>query len=457
MRISDLDGRQVAIWGWGREGQAAHAAVRRRLPNQPLTLLCRPEEVAAACAVGDPLLVIETAIDGDRLAGFDVVIKSPGISPYHEPADTALRRGACLIGGTGLWFAENPEARTLCVTGTKGKSTATALIAHLLRAAGLRTALAGNIGLPLLELLDVEPPPQAWAIELSSFQTCEARAPEVAVVLNLFPEHLDWHGSVQRYYADKLALIERARPRIAVLPADPSMAVQVPAGVEPRWFGTGDGWHMSGQHLHRGRQRVADLAGLALPGGHNRSNVCAALTAVEAFGLDARALVPSLFDFRALPHRLQTLGTCGGIVCINDSIATTPHASIAALDTLAGQPLAVIVGGFDRGVDWTPFLTRIEQAPPLAVITHGQNGPRIHALLDSAARAGRFRLIAAEDLVAAVAAGRSVLAGAGVLLLSPGAPSFPRYRDYVERGRHFAALCGFDPDAITAIPGLGIA
>ena len=458
MRISGLEGQRVALWGFGREGRAAYAVLRRHLPTQPLTVFCSPEESESLRVLGDPLTTVETAVTPEALAAFDQVIKSPGISPYRSPAPEALALGARFTSGTALWFAEHPGARTLCVTGTKGKSTVTALVAHLLRAAGLRTALAGNIGLPLLELIDAEPAPDAWAIELSSFQTRAAMRPTVALVLNLFPEHLDWHGGDERYFADKLALVEQAQPGIAVLnAADPRLAGLAAGERAWRWFNRGDGWHPRGSGLYRGERRVLDLSTLALPGAHNRGNVCAALAAVEALGLDAVALVPAVLDFQPLPHRLQVLGERAGVTCINDSIATTPEASIAALDALEGRQVAIVLGGFERGVGWERFVSRLAHDPPLAVITQGQNGPRIHALLQPIAAPHRFSLFQAGDLAEAVPIGFDVLRGGGVLLLSPGAPSFPGYRDYVERGRHFAALCGFDPDAISAIPGLGIA
>lgn len=458
MRISGLEGRRVALWGFGREGQAAHAALRRRLPQLPLTVFCAPEEAATVGALGDPLLSVDGEVDAGKLAAFDAVIKSPGISPYREPAEQALSRGACFLGGTGLWFAENPQARTLCVTGSKGKSTTTALIAHLLRAGGHRTALAGNIGLPLLALLDVEPAPEFWAIELSSFQAGEAVAPEVAVLLNLFPEHLDWHGNPDRYYRDKLALLYQGQPRHAVLNAgDPHLAALAPAGPQLHWFNHPDGWHLREHLLQRGEEAVLDTHTLPLAGRHNRLNLCAALAAIEALGLDAKALAAAARDFTPLPHRLQSLGVVDGVEYVNDSISTTPQASVAALDCFKGRPVVILVGGFERGLDWTPFAERVAEEPPRAVLTMGQNGPRIAEELRPLARQRHFALLQAEDLHEAVAAARGALGGTGVVLLSPGAPSFPRYRDYVERGRHFAAACGFDPEAISAIPGLGIA
>lgn len=466
LRLSDLAGRRVALWGWGQEGRAAYAALRARLPDAPLTLLCRADEAQAARALDDPQLSIDTDISGERLAGFEVVIKSPGISSYSELAQAAAAHGTRFVGGTALWFAEHANAQggidnALCVTGTKGKSTTTALLAHLLRAAGLRTALAGNIGLPLLELLGASA--DAWAIELSSYQTGDVAAsgvrPQIAIVTNLHPEHLDWHGSEQRYIADKLALVTAARPRVAVLnAADPRLAALHLPDSQVHWYGDARGWHLRGDALYRGQTFVMDTATLPLPGQHNRGNLCAVLTALDAFGLDAAALAPQAAGFMPLPHRLQPLGERDGVLYVNDSISTTPMATLAALAVYRQRPVAVLVGGHDRGLPWDTFADAVRVQPPHAVVTMGQNGPRIHALLAPLAADNRFVLQQAADLAEAVALARAALpAKGGVVLLSPGAPSFGPYPNYVARGRHFAALAGFDPEAISGIPGLGIA
>lgn len=459
MRISELEGKKVAIWGYGREGRSALAALRWRLPSQPVTVFCSHDEAESLREMQDPALRIETSVNAALLAEHEVVVKSPGISPYTSPAADAALEGVRFTGASGLWFAEPPAGRRVCITGTKGKSTTTALVAHLLRAAGKRTALAGNIGLPLLELLDVQPPPEVWAIELSSYQTGEARDVDVAVVLNLFPEHLDWHGSEARYYADKLALVTKAAPRIAVLnAADPRLVeLDVPPTTRVLWFNHADGWHLRESLVYRGEQPVFDARHVPLPGRHNRLNLCAALATLEALGLDAVALAPAAASFRPLPHRLQSLGLRHGIESVNDSISTTPHASIAALDCYRGRRVAILVGGYDRGLDWGVFAERIAAEPVAAVITMGQNGPRVYEKLKPLALGDRFVLAEAGDMDEAVKLGLQVLGHDGVLLLSPGAPSFPRYRDYVERGRHFAQAAGFDPELISTIPGLGVA
>ncbi|MEP6633850.1 MAG: UDP-N-acetylmuramoyl-L-alanine--D-glutamate ligase, partial [Luteimonas sp.] len=357
MRISRFEGRRVALWGWGREGRAAYRAIRARLPELPLTLFCLSDEADEARQLGDARLTIETDVNAERLSAFDLVVKSPGISAYRAEALAAMHAGVRFIGGTALWFAEHADARTVCVTGTKGKSTTTALLAHLLRAGGHRTALAGNIGLPLLELLEPVPAPEFWAIELSSYQTRDVAVsgvrPEIAVVTNVFPEHLDWHGSEQRYIDDKLALLTEAKPRIAVLNATDARlsALHLPDS-DVRWFGRGDGWHLRGTALYRGAKFVLDSDGIPLPGMHNRGNLCAALAAIDALGFDAAQFAPHATGFRPLPHRLQTLGQRDGLTWINDSISTTPHASLAALEVFGDRRVAILVGGHDRGVDW---------------------------------------------------------------------------------------------------------
>ncbi len=464
--IARLGDKRVALWGWGREGRAAYRALRRRLPALPLTLFCSTAELAEAHALSDALLSAETDASAERLSAFDVVIKSPGISPYKPEALRAAQNGTRFIGGTTLWFAEHADARTICVTGTKGKSTTSALLAHLLRAGDHRIALCGNIGLPMLELLDIDQsgdvqPPEFWVIELSSYQTRDVAAsgvsPEIAVATNIFPEHLDWHGSEARYIEDKLALLTDAKPRIAILNGDDrTLAALTLPDSEVRFFGGTEGWHLRGDVVYRGEHAVFDTRDVPLPGRHNRGNLCAVLAAIEALGLDAEALAPHATTFQPLPHRLQTLGVRDGITYVNDSISTTPHATLAALDCFRSRRVALLAGGHDRGIDWTDFADAMHRHAPAAIVTLGQNGPKIHALLAPLAEGAGFALVDAADLPEAVTRARALLGGEGVVLLSPGAPSFGAYRDYTERGRHFAALAGFDPEAIAAIPGLGI-
>ncbi|HWU76920.1 MAG TPA: UDP-N-acetylmuramoyl-L-alanine--D-glutamate ligase [Rhodanobacter sp.] len=451
MRIAELADRRVAIWGFGREGHAVVRALRKRLPKQSLTLFCSAAEVDAARAFDAELDIVTGEPDAAELGQFDLVVKSPGISAYKPALLAAQAQGTQFTSGTALWFGENPEARVIAVTGTKGKSTTSALTAHLARALGVRTALAGNIGLPLLELLDRRA--ELWVIELSSFQTGEAGPVELGVVTSLYEEHLDWHGSRERYVADKLKLADAAR-RLLVNGLQANLLQHTAAHPHRLLFGQAEGWHVAGELICRGTQQVFPVAQLAAPGRHNALNACAALAALEAIGMDALAAAPSLASFRPLPHRLQPLGEHDGRHWVNDSISTTPLATLAALESLHGRTVTVLVGGHDRGLDWTPFVEAMRNAPAHAIVCMGSNGGRIETALRAAGVACSVVLVG--DLASAVEAARARTPARGVILLSPGAPSFDQFKDYAERGCRFSALAGFDAAGIEGIDGLGI-
>lgn len=411
MKFAELEGRRIAVWGVGREGRATLAA----------------------------------------LAGFDVVIKSPGISAYKPEIIAARGQGTRFTSGTALWFGDHPAARVVGVTGSKGKSTTSALIAHLARSLGVRTALAGNIGLPLLELRGQRA--DLWVVELSSFQTGEAGPLAVGVVTSLFAEHLDWHGSAERYVTDKLKLADVARV-LLVNAGQPELVTRTAHHPQRELFGGDTCWHVAADGwITRGRDSIIDGRELRVPGAHNRINACAALAALEWAGFDAVAASTSLREFRPLPHRLQPLGAAGGRAWVDDSIATTPQATLAAIASLETDALTVIVGGHDRGLDWSGFAARLAKKPAVRLVVQGGNRESIAAALDAAGV--DFALCA--DLDAAVARARALTPAGGMIALSPGAPSFDQFRNYAERGRHFAELAGFAAAEVSRIPGLGIA
>jgi len=451
MRITELATQRVAIWGFGREGRAAIHALRKRLPSLTLALYCSESEAAQAQAFDAALRIYPNEPDAVALSAYDIVIKSPGISAYKPAIVTAQAQGTRFTSGTALWFAENPQARVVAVTGTKGKSTTTALLAHLARAQGVRTALAGNIGLPLLELLDQQA--DLWAIELSSFQTGEAGPLELGVITSLYEEHLDWHGSRERYVADKLKLADKAK-RLLVNAQQPSLLEKTAQHPQRLLFGHAEGWHVADDAIRRAEQSVFPLQRMSVPGLHNALNACAALAALEAMGIDAVAAAQGLASFHPLPHRLQPLGERDGLQWINDSISTTPQATLAALESLHDRQVTVIVGGHDRGLDWTPFVDAVRSRAALRIVAQGANGPRIAAALRAAK--SDVPLGDVDHLADAIEMARTITPQGGTVLLSPGAPSFDQFHDYAERGRRFAALAGFDEQAIAGIEGLGI-
>lgn len=452
MRIAELAGRRVAVWGFGREGRATIAAVREQLPDLPLTLYCGELEIDAARRFDSALVVHGREPDTSDLHGYDVVVKSPGISAYKASILDAKAHGTDFTSGTALWFAENPDARVIAVTGTKGKSTTSAMIAHLARSLGVRTALAGNIGLPMLELRGQSA--DLWVIELSSFQTGEAASLELGVITSLYEEHLDWHGSREQYVVDKLRLAAASR-QLLVNALQAILMERTQDHPHRLLFGQPSGWHVAEGFIRRGADEVFPIARLAAPGLHNALNACAALAALADIGMDALAAAPALASFRPLPHRLQALGVRDGFHWINDSISTTPQATLAAVESVRDRSVTVLVGGYDRGVNWADFVEAMGNAAPNAIICMGSNGARI----ESSLRAAEVRcpIVRVDDLNAAISDAKSRTPEGGVILLSPGAPSFDQFKDYAERGRRFTELAGFDAVQITDIDGLGIA
>ncbi|MEO6076460.1 MAG: UDP-N-acetylmuramoyl-L-alanine--D-glutamate ligase, partial [Dokdonella sp.] len=414
-----------------------------------ITLFCN--EMEAASFDGEPSLRLVTqAPSAADLSNFDVVIKSPGISDYRLELIEAQRNGTRFTSGTALWFAENPDARVVAVTGTKGKSTTSALIAHLLRGLGHRVALAGNIGLPLLDLLDQHA--DFWVVELSSYQTRSAGPVELAVVTNVEEEHLDWHGSRERYVDDKLALADKAGT-LLVGDGTPTLRNLATGHTNGHLVGEDNGWQVSDTSVTFAGRAVLLRSTLPLPGAHNAQNLCTALTALDLLGENAAHAAASVESFRALPHRLTELGISDGLRWIDDSISTTPQAAAQALMSLHGQSVIVLVGGYERGLDYEHLIEHVHAHPPKAIVTMGANGPRIASALRESNSTCALHQTA--TLVDAVDCARSLAMEGDVILLSPGAPSFDQFNDYAERGRAFANLAGCNPGAETIV-GLGI-
>ncbi|MCU0988996.1 MAG: UDP-N-acetylmuramoyl-L-alanine--D-glutamate ligase [Xanthomonadales bacterium] len=442
---AEFEGGKVAILGTGREGRAAWRYLRSRHPGLRLDLV---DEAAPDPGFAGALSALDRLLTGPLseagLERYDILVRSPGISPYRDAIRQAQTAGARLTSPSNLWFAAHRDARTICVTGTKGKSTTSALLAHVLAATGSRVRLAGNIGKPLLDCDDREV--DWWVIELSSYQLADLEAqPSVAVILNFSPEHLDWHGSEERYRHDKLRLADLAGDRpIVANGADPLLRRVLSPRQNVRWFNEGGAIRVARGRLLDGDRALELRLPDGLPGAHNLSNTAAVLTVIRALGGELGAAIEAIATFRPLPHRLQLLGESSGLRYVNDSIASTPVATAAALETFAGQTLTLIVGGLDRGIDWTPYMGAFAARTPLAVIGLPDNGQRILAALRAAGVEPARGLHECQDLAAAVELARRVTPRGAIVLLSPGAPSFPHFRDYRDRGCRFAALCGFE-------------
>ena len=442
MRFSELDGARVGVWGAGREISSLAAQIAARLPDTTLAVAVfdEPPDLDVAAMLGAPAVrVVRPDADGlAALAACDVVVRSPGVS-IHRPEMLELRAGGTPITtATSLWLAERGGRGVIGLTGTKGKSTTAALAHHLARAAGAPAELAGNIGRPALELLDADS--QAPVIlELSSYQVADlATGPEVAVVTNLYAEHADWHGSERVYREEKLRLLKLEGVEQAVLPASPPELAAAPTRAERHLFDTPAGWHVRADGVAFAGELVVATADLPLPGAHNATNLCAALTALQAAGLALPQLPDGLRGFASLPHRLQTVAERNGVRWVDDSISTTPESALAALASFPDDPVVLVGGGQDRGQDHTELTAELARRDA-TLVAIGSTGPR---LLEAARSAGlpAAQALAAQSIEQAVAIARERATPGTVVLLSPAAPSYDGFRNFEERGERFAAL-----------------
>jgi UDP-N-acetylmuramoylalanine--D-glutamate ligase len=369
------------------------------------------------------------------------VIKSPGISPYG-PVVSALRAaGVSVVGGLGLWLRDLTDAqrgRVAAVTGTKGKSTTAAITGHLLRGLGYRCLVGGNIGVPPFDPAVAAREYDYWIIEVSSYQARDvATSPPVVAVTSLNPDHLPWHGDdVETYYRDKLSLCSQPGADWTVANGDSPLLRDRRPLLGPRVV-----W------VHAGDEPSAWAEPLGLPGVHNRRNALIAREVLRKLGVkeagDVDALRAAAAGFAGLESRLQTVGTVDGVTFVDDGLSTNVLGTLAAVEAFDARRVALVVGGQDRGIDYAPLALGLrERTVDLLVLTIPDNGPRIRSTLLSVGAGPVVTVQECQSLEAAVASGYSWARPDGVVLLSPAAPSFGRFRDYRERGRAFAAAIG---------------
>ncbi len=240
----------------------------------------------------------------------------------------------------------------------------------------------------------------------------------------------------------RLVTLAGNRPLVANA-ADPVLSGTLAGRANTVWFNSEKSIRASGDRLFDGRCELEACLPEGLPGTHNRSNAAAALTVLRVIGTDFSSGLQSIASFRCLPHRLQTVGEWAGVRFVDDSISSTPVATAAALETFSGKKVTLIVGGLDRGLDWTPYMCKIRQYLPNAVIGIPNNGAWIAGKMRQADITPARGIHELPDLAAAVEKAREVTPAGGIVLLSPGAPSFPQFEDYRDRGRQFTEISGF--------------
>jgi UDP-N-acetylmuramoylalanine--D-glutamate ligase len=434
---------EVAVIGLARTG----AAASRWLALQGVSIYASDAATAGleatARALGAMGVVVELGRhDLERIARATVVIASPGVPPDAEPLAAARRAGVPVRSEIDLAAQALPATRLVAITGTNGKSTVTAMIAHLMEQGGIPCPAAGNIGRPLIALaLDAPPPPWA-AVEVSSFQLHDSPSlrPAVGVLTNLAPDHLDRYPSVAAYYEDKRLLFRNAATdSLWVLNGDDSAVLDLArgaAGARRTWrlAGAADAWldRPAATLMLDGAPLLA-RGDLPLLGDHNVANALAASLAVRAAGLPPDAIRAGLGTFHGLPHRLEIVRTVDGVVWINDSKATNV-ASTAVGARAMDRPFVLILGGRHKGEPYTS-LTPILAGRCRYVLAYGESAPLVVADLGRALPVTRVR-----TLEEAVADARRHAAAGDAVLLSPACSSFDQFKNYEERGATFRAL-----------------
>ncbi|ALM09983.1 MAG TPA: UDP-N-acetylmuramoyl-L-alanine--D-glutamate ligase [Candidatus Peribacter riflensis] len=442
MHIRDLSGKSICILGYGREGQAMLKALEEHAPGCEITVadqdaaITLPKGSRHWLQVGDGWL--------KNLDKFDVLIKSPGIPPH--PVLEAYR--SALISPTQIFFdsIRDSGAMVIGVTGSKGKSTTASLLYHILQTSQpahqptSRILLVGNIGEPAIaHLKDAAPGTTCgersrtiFVMEMSSYQLMDlTTSPHLAVVTSFFPEHLDYHGSVEAYGEAKKHIARfQTKEDTVFFMADSAGTLEI--AKESR-----------GKRIpFSAADTPVAIGETQLIGTHNLGNIAAAFLVSQELGVEKEIAVAAIRSFTPLPHRLQSLGIKHDIEWVDDSISTTPQSAIAALDALGDRVATIILGGLDRGYDFSPLAERLTQSTVQTVILLPESGKRIGEALKKAT--AHAQICEAKNMEEAVTLAkqhtRSPIPDSRfpIVLLSPASPSYGHFKNFEDRGEQFA-------------------
>ncbi len=430
MKISDLNGKKVCILGFGKEGQAMLKVLQKHAPDAEVTI--GDKNPAITCddkkcwlQLGEGWL--------KNLHHFDVIIKSPGIPPNDE-----LRSfGSKVTSSTQIFLdsIQDSGALVIGVTGSKGKSTTSTLISEILKAGGMNVSLIGNIGEPAISHLDEAKTGKNFVMEMSSYQLMDLSvSPHIAVVTSFFPEHLDYHGSLETYKEAEKHIARFQKKNDAIFYCATSDSAREIAMESPgtRIPFSADECPIPIKETH-------------LLGEHNRSNIAAAYKVGTHLKIPSDVILKVIRDFRGLPHRLQSLGVHHGIEWIDDAISTTPESTIAALDALGDRVATLILGGQDRGNDFTELAKRIKRSAVKTVILFPGSGPRIREAIGRPAcrQAGAHADVCfqeADSMERAVTIAKKHTMTGAICLLSTASPSYGMFKNFEEKGTEFEKL-----------------
>lgn len=381
---------------------------------------------------------------------FDLCVASPGIAPHTPLMRSARACSEQTVSELEFAFAES-TCPWVAVTGTNGKTTTTALIAHLLTMGGIPARAVGNIGPPAIEAVEEGDAAEVLVAEVSSFQLAltDTFHPRVAILLNITPDHIDWHGSLEAYARDKARIFANLGPDdVAVVDVDdPGSAavledaessgarvVTVSYEVRPGGAGVVDG-RLTVPLRDGSKVALVRVEQLRIRGSHNASNALAAAVTAHELGVTADDLEEGLMSFEAIEHRLEPAGTAADAEWFNDSKATNPDAVSKALSAFDNRPVVLLLGGRNKGNDFRPLAREVAQKAK-AVVLFGEAGPELAEAFGPTSVAA----ILVETMADAVATAASLASPGDAVLLSPACASFDEFANYEERGRVFKRL-----------------
>lgn len=449
MTMGDWRGKKVLVIGAGKSGLAAS----RYLAGKGAKVVLADQKEAPAFEQPVASLVppgVELILGGYpplEEGGFDLVVLSPGVPLSHPVVVRARTLGISVTGELELAF-RRARAPVVAITGTNGKTTTTALTGQIFREAGIKTLVAGNIGRPLIAEVEGYGPQDAIVLEVSSFQleTAETFRPRVAAVLNITPDHLDRHGTMEAYVAAKARIFARQREEdVTVLnyddPLTRSLASSCPGRVvffsRREKLAQGaflrDGWITIEE---AGKAHPLLPAGeLPIPGLHNLENALAAAACAWWWGIPGEKIAEALRRFPGVPHRLEPVAEINGVVYVNDSKGTNPEASIKALEAF-DRPIVLIAGGRNKGSDFTAF-AQVVKKKARALVVLGECASQV---AEAARAAGMREIYRAFDLREAVLTAHRLARPGDVVLLSPACASWDMFKNYEERGDRFKEI-----------------
>ncbi len=427
----NLTDKRVAVLGCGRSGLAAarlavaHGAAKVCIFDSDPKAVCSDKTLPFVAGAGEQ--------DAQDFAA-DLVVISPGIEAESPWALAFTCAGAPIIGEVEL-ASRYFNGRIIAITGTNGKTTTTALIEHILLQAGRSAAACGNYGYPLSEVALQKPQPEFAVLEISSFQleTIVSFKPEVAVWLNFAPDHLDRYAKVSDYFAAKLRIFERMdEEQVAIVRVGENLPHIRPRILE---FSASEGSGLlryEGTCIKQMDTVVAELRGTALVQKHNAENAMAAILACRAVGLRDDEIVPALASFTPPHHRCEFVAEEHGVLWVNDSKSTNLHSTQTAVNSQT-RPTILLVGGKDKGLDYSPLLPAMRGKVKLCVV-FGQIAEQLERTFSAEFDTLRVTTVSKAVQVAAARA-----SAGDVVLFSPGTSSFDQYSNYAQRGDDFRA------------------